>query len=166
MSSFGKAGGLMGRTGSEQVLCPSCGAAGCVHVYRSVNVRLEPDLRDLVLSDELNLFRCAQCGMTTRVIVPVLYHDMRLGFAVWFMPNVSQAEYADAIVGMNATSDCLKHAPMTRTWYEFKDKIVAMERSLEAGLASPIAACVDRRFVWSGGQRLGLIGRLFGRSRV
>lgn len=155
----------MSRTGSENVNCPSCGAAGRVCVYRSVNVRLSPDLRDLVLNDELNLFRCDKCSLTSRAVVPVLYHDMRLGFAVWYMPEVSQAEYTAAIVGMEAADDCLKLAPMTATWFEFKEKILAMEQALAAGTAMPLVSCEDKRFVWSAGSPGRLIGRFFSRTR-
>ena len=119
--------------GTELLNCPECDAPGQVHVFRSVNVRLEPELRSLVLADELNLFRCVCCGFTTRVVSPVLYHDACRKFAVWYVPYASDAEFYELVDSISSTEGYLRDAPMYGEWYLFKKSIVELERAYDSG---------------------------------
>jgi hypothetical protein len=138
--------------GTELFRCPDCDAPGHVQVYRSVNVRLEPDLRHVLLNDELNLFRCAICGFTTRVVTPVLYHDPVRQFAVWYVPYASEAEFYELVESIAGTDTYLRDAPMYGEWFRFKRSIIELERAYDQGYT------LVRR-------PEGLLTRMFARSR-
>lgn len=137
--------------GAEFFHCPDCDAPGHVRVYRSINVRLEPDLRDLVLTDDVNLFRCACCGFTTRVVTPLLYHDPVRKFAVWYVPYGSDDEFYDLMETIAGGDGYLRDAPIYGEWFRFKRSMVELERAYDRGLT------LTRR-------RGGLFDRMFARG--
>jgi hypothetical protein len=68
---------------SKQIIkCPECDTAHRFTIYDSVNVALDSSLKDRVLSGELILFRCPDCGSQTVVLYPLLYHDMHKKFMI------------------------------------------------------------------------------------
>ncbi len=65
------------------ITCPQCSHPQQFQAWRSVNVTLDPELRDRVLSGSLNLFHCEECGTQAPVDTGLLYHDMERQFMVW-----------------------------------------------------------------------------------
>jgi len=68
---------------SHSVDCPCCGAGVSVPLYESVNVSLEPALKERVLKRTLNCADCPTCGETVAVEADLLYHDMQKQLMVW-----------------------------------------------------------------------------------
>lgn len=60
----------------EKITCPNCGTTDSVTIYSSVNVTQHPELKEAVLTGELFIFTCPNCGAQTRLDYDVLYHDM------------------------------------------------------------------------------------------
>jgi len=141
--------------GTELFSCPDCEAPGHVHVFRSVNVRLEPELRNQILADELNLFRCVCCGFTTRVVTPVLYHDACRQFAVWYVPYASEDEFYQLTESIAGSEGYLKNAPMYGEWFRFKRSIVELERAYDSGYT-----------LVRGRKPSGLLNRIFGSRQL
>jgi len=56
--------------------CDECGKEYEFNYYRSINVSLEPELKDKVISGEIFKSTCPHCGRTTYIPFPFLYHDM------------------------------------------------------------------------------------------
>lgn len=67
---------------TRQLLCQKCGEEFDVEVWDSVNVTLDPEMRDKVLSREIYEFKCPKCGEVHRIVYPFLYHDMKNKFMV------------------------------------------------------------------------------------
>ena len=113
------------------VTCPACLFKDVVSVYTSVNVSMDPDLRDMIFEDDLNRFTCPNCGKSKVLPVNLMYHDMDLKFAVWFNPRGEMPEEERAVFVKVAQSmgvgDYLIEAPTTFTWEEFKNKILEFE---------------------------------------
>lgn len=59
------------------ITCPHCGKAHEFQLFKSVNVTLNPELKEKLLSRELFTFRCPSCGGTKLVFHACLYHDMQ-----------------------------------------------------------------------------------------
>lgn len=72
--------------------CPHCGNKQETIVWLSVNVALNPELREKLLRAEINLFVCQNCAKTSRIEAPLLYHDMRLHYCVQYYPPESLSE--------------------------------------------------------------------------
>ena len=73
-----------------KITCPECGETGDLPVYESVNVTLDPDLKNAVLDAGLFTWTCPLCGKNVRVSYPFLYHDMRRRFMLRFDPDGSR----------------------------------------------------------------------------
>jgi predicted RNA-binding Zn-ribbon protein involved in translation (DUF1610 family) len=121
----------MSREIEVDVTCPACLFKDVVPVYTSVNVSMDPDLRDMIFDDELNRFTCPNCGKSLVLPVTLMYHDMDLKFAVWFSPQGEMSEEDQAVFDKVAQSmgigDYLSKAPSTYTWEDFKSKILEFE---------------------------------------
>ena len=121
----------MSREIEVDVTCPACLFKDVVPVYTSVNVSMDPDLRDMIFNDELNRFTCPNCGKSLVLPVNLMYHDMDLKFAIWFSPQGEMSEEDQAVFDKVAQSmgigDYLSNASSTYTWEDFKSKILEFE---------------------------------------
>ena len=77
----------MSKVSVKPFSCPSCGCKGEFRMYDSVNVSLDPKLRDKVLSGEIFNWTCPQCGKEISLRHNLLYHDMNKEFQVYYSPT-------------------------------------------------------------------------------
>lgn len=56
--------------------CPTCSQPQEITLYRSVNVTLNPELKDRLLRQELTMHVCTACQTTVPLDIELLYHDM------------------------------------------------------------------------------------------
>jgi transposase-like protein len=114
------------------VSCPFCGFGQVVSVYTSVNVTLNPQLRQMVLDDSLNRFVCLDCGKSSFIGTNMIYHDMKKKFAVWFSPQASLRDKDRKALARVSQSigigEYLLKAPTTRSWDDFKKAILDLEK--------------------------------------
>jgi len=82
----------MSRSIRKEIRCPRCGHEQEFVMWQSVNVSLDPNLKEQILSGNLVQFCCEQCEHTTHVAHPLLYHDMDLHFMVYFFPADDEPE--------------------------------------------------------------------------
>jgi len=66
--------------------CPECGHDQGFLLYESLNVTLDPSLREKLFQGLINVFRCDECDFTAFVDHPLLYHDMNKAFSVQYYP--------------------------------------------------------------------------------
>jgi hypothetical protein len=69
------------------ITCPKCGHEQDFTIWSSVNVTNSPELKAKILSGELVQFCCTQCGHTSQVVYPMLYHDMEQDLMIWLFPG-------------------------------------------------------------------------------
>lgn len=67
-----------------KIECPHCHQQGEFEQWLSVNVDLDPELKDKIFSEELFTYHCPHCGESIGVPVGTLYHDMTHGFMIFF----------------------------------------------------------------------------------
>jgi hypothetical protein len=60
----------------EEMTCPVCGHTQTCEVWSSVNIGLDPELKDRVLRREINKFQCEKCNRGFPIAQSLLYHDM------------------------------------------------------------------------------------------
>lgn len=58
-----------------QITCPNCGTPYMADVYQIVDVGRQPQLKEMLLSGQLNFAVCPNCGAGGRIATPLLYHD-------------------------------------------------------------------------------------------
>jgi hypothetical protein len=76
----------MSMEASETVSCPECNEEQEVTIWRSINVTLDPELREKLFNAEINHFICKECGHGAFIEVPLLYNDMDRGFCIQYYP--------------------------------------------------------------------------------
>lgn len=58
-----------------EITCSRCGNKYDAQVYQSINVGKNPELKEKVISGELFMSSCPQCGTTNLIRSTMLYHD-------------------------------------------------------------------------------------------
>ena len=58
------------------ITCPVCTNRQTCVVWQSINVTLDPELKQRLLDRSLFAFRCDQCGHTAGIEQELMYHDM------------------------------------------------------------------------------------------
>ena len=58
-----------------QITCPNCGTPYVADIYQVVDVGQQPQLKEMLLSGQLNFAVCPNCGAGGRIATPLLYHD-------------------------------------------------------------------------------------------
>lgn len=68
----------------ENIVCPHCHQKGKFSFWSSVNVDINPELREKIFSEELFMYHCPHCGEVTGIPAGFLYHDMKHQFMLFF----------------------------------------------------------------------------------
>ncbi len=58
-----------------QLTCPNCGTPYMADIYQVIDAARQPQLKQMLLSGQLNVAVCPSCGAGGRVATPLLYHD-------------------------------------------------------------------------------------------
>ncbi len=112
-----------------KIKCPNCGKVKKISLYRSIWGEYEEN-RNLVMNDEINIFKCPKCKQEIKVPFSLFYTNANLLFAVWWEPNNDEnidrdIELYKNTVGVN---HYLTTAPRIKDWNEFKEYILYKER--------------------------------------
>jgi hypothetical protein len=75
--------------------CPKCGQETETEVWSSLNVQINPEDKQKLLEGKINLFHCDNCGLETIIPATLLYHDMDIGFIVYYLPFDSVEQHFD-----------------------------------------------------------------------
>jgi hypothetical protein len=71
----------------EEFSCPKCDTKQEYSYWESINVTLEPELRDELLAYRINVIKCKNCDFQAFLTIPLLYHDMTKSFCVQYYPE-------------------------------------------------------------------------------
>lgn len=143
---------------SDQLTCVKCGTAFPITYWASVNVTLNPELRDEVLNGKIRTQECPSCGQSFFLNLDLLYHDMQNKFMISFhAPRPGrQIEYPDQLNAVTEPEGTLSEEEQHRlmmdmllaaseksmadyrrrivtSWNQLKEKILIFEAGLEDG---------------------------------
>ncbi len=76
----------MSQQKTYNIRCPKCQHDQSVQLYESINVKTHPDLKKLLMANQMNTVTCEQCALTFRVDKPLLYHDPSRRFMIYQIP--------------------------------------------------------------------------------
>lgn len=68
----------------EKITCPHCHQESEIDTWSSINVDLNPELREKILNEELWSWACPKCGFKAYIPWGTLYHDMTHKFMIFF----------------------------------------------------------------------------------
>ncbi len=58
-----------------QITCPNCGVPYAADIHQVIDAARQPQLKEMLLSGQLNVAVCPNCGAGGRIATPLLYHD-------------------------------------------------------------------------------------------
>jgi hypothetical protein len=76
----------MTRLGRSELTCPQCRNRQETDLYHSINVGLNPELRERLFNGEINVFKCESCKTIAAIGQPLLYNDMKRRYCVQYFP--------------------------------------------------------------------------------
>lgn len=121
----------MSQSHKEPIDCPHCHARGEFELWDSVNVDLDPELRDKIFNDELFLWQCSNCRNEVFIPFGTLYHDMRNKFMLFFSFKEPKEGKYDPLEILQALG--IEDGYTIRSVYgliNFKEKIAILENGL------------------------------------
>ena len=71
----------------QNIRCPHCQREAPFTIWRSLNVTLNPEEKQSLITGELFRFTCPGCTAVTQVVYPMLYHDMQRKLMIWMIPD-------------------------------------------------------------------------------
>jgi DNA-directed RNA polymerase subunit RPC12/RpoP len=78
----------MSRVTQEQISCPECSYNQLFQIYHSVNVTINPELKEELINRELTTFKCSKCSKMFYLRYDLLYHDVNRHLLIWLKyPN-------------------------------------------------------------------------------
>lgn len=127
-----------------QISCPNCGAPIVAEVHQIVDVGRNPELKQLLLSGQLNLAICPSCGAGGQIATPLLYHDPAHELFMVHVPeqvNMDQRQRED-LIGRLTRQVMESTPPEQRRAYMFQPQTMLtmksfMERVLETEGITP-----------------------------
>lgn len=133
----------MSQANQYKIDCPNCACTQDVLLYESINVADTPELRDKLMTNQLNVVQCTECTFSFRVEKPLLYHDSENGFMLYYFPasdndhEEGQRQFRDAIGAMNSLlpedlATPQVHLVFSRT--ELVERIFYLEEGLDERL--------------------------------
>jgi hypothetical protein len=71
---------------SNRLGCPECNREQATEIYNSVNVSVDPHLRNRLFNAEINVFHCRYCNHSAFLNLPLMYHDTQRRICIQFYP--------------------------------------------------------------------------------
>ncbi len=95
-----------------QITCPACGVPFRANIYTLVDVTDQPALKAALLSGQLNVAVCPNCGAGSMLGAPLIYHDARKQLCLVYFPQELNArpEDQERFIG-EATSFLIRSLP-------------------------------------------------------
>lgn len=66
--------------------CRGCGTSFPAELYESINVEVQPELKEQLMGNQLNMVECPKCQARFRVDKPLLYSDPPRRLLIYWLP--------------------------------------------------------------------------------
>jgi hypothetical protein len=127
-----------------QITCPNCQTPYIADVHQIVDVGLNPSLKQIFLSGQLNIAQCPSCQAVTQVSTPLLYHDPEHEIFTVYVPMEMGLGHNDQekLIGQLVKQAMDNLPPEQRRGYMFQPQTVLsmqtlMEKVLETEGVTP-----------------------------
>ncbi len=133
----------MSKVNTVKVTCPKCNKESDFKIWESINVQLDPEMKDKVLNGEAFLFKCPECGEITQVFYTCLYHDMEKQMMIYLLPDDEKA-IKDAATFMSGMDPRSKGLDLTVISEQYSNRIVTSLVELQEKIHIADAGYDDR----------------------
>lgn len=144
-----------------QTSCPNCKQPLVAEIYQVIDVKEDPQLKDLLLSGGLNFVQCQVCGFQGQLPAPLVYHDGGKELLLTFSPpdmNKTMEEKESALAPLlKQVTDRL--APEERKGYLFQPQAMLTMNNLVKNVL--LADGITEEMIQAQQEQMGLLDRLF-----
>lgn len=114
-----------------KISCPGCGSQFNFTLYRTIWGE-DPENRELVMSDKINVATCPNCKRAIKVPYPFMYTNSKQHFAVWWEPEFDHqiGKDSESYVQMMGAGNYFATAPRIKDWESFKNTIIKFEKGI------------------------------------
>ena len=126
--------------------CPKCKEEVEYDYYDSVNVSLDPSLKEKVFDRSIFIAKCPHCGNSANLIHPILYHDMEHKFMIQM----------DRYINLLHFKEQLKNNPLHTTFIptilgvsslgDLSDAVIAIENGLDYRVCQFVFRVMEKGF--------------------
>jgi len=136
----------MSKSSDISYTCPRCQKQSRFTVWQSINVDLDPSLKQKVMDGSLFVFHCLYCGFSQEVGYSVLYHDQRNRYMVWWIPEGENGYQQYNKMELNQIAHTLPgyRLRLVPTFNRLREKIYIFDCGLDDR-----AIEILKRYVWS-----------------
>jgi len=117
-----------------QITCPNCHTPYVTEVYQLIDVGQQPELKQYILSGQLNLAVCPNCGAGGQLSTPLVYHDPAHELFMTYVPpemNLDSMQ-REQIVGRLVRQAVEATPPEKRRAYMFQPQsVLTMQMFME-----------------------------------
>ena len=78
---------------TQQITCPQCGSPAPANIVQIIDVDQHPQLKQMLLSGQINTAQCSNCGWSGQVTAPLIYHDSAHDLLINFVPMEMNLPY-------------------------------------------------------------------------
>lgn len=106
---------------TKDIICPQCGEAQKYRIYTSINAQDNPELKQLIMKEELFDWRCQRCNYFADMAYPFVYTDPYKQLMICFTPMGT----ADNVEPPKSLSGYIKRS--VKNMAELKEKILLFD---------------------------------------
>jgi hypothetical protein len=130
----------MSKLSSTDYTCRSCKTVSKQRLWDSVNVTLDPSLRERALSGDIFRLTCPACGEGVHAQYDCLYHDMQKTFMVQLTheDRVGEVSVALAEAAKQMTMREQYRMRIVTSFHDMVEKIFVLEAGLSDGIVEII----------------------------
>jgi predicted RNA-binding Zn-ribbon protein involved in translation (DUF1610 family) len=111
----------MSKNHQREIQCPKCGRKSSFTIWDSVNVSLNPELKEKIIDQSLFNFHCPSCKKNVLVQYPLIYHDMDR--KLWFSKGPIEVKSASENDLANILIESLRRKNYTILNYQTYDHL-------------------------------------------
>lgn len=78
---------------TQQITCPQCSSPAPANIVQIIDVDQYPQLKQMLLSGQVNTAQCGNCGWSGQVTAPLIYHDSAHDLLINFVPMEMNLPY-------------------------------------------------------------------------
>lgn len=131
----------------EIIKCPECGRENEYKYWDSINVSLDPELKESVLDGSIFEYKCT-CGYMINLTHQFLYHDMKKKFMIQFSNPDEVEEVINSFEDVKNNSvinvDMMNQIRIVTDYYDLIEKIIIFDSNYNDKIIELIK-CVYRR---------------------
>lgn len=110
--------------------CSKCKKESDFTVWQSINVQINPEMKEKVLNSEAFMFKCPECGTVNPVSYTTLYHDMDNKLMIYLVPDDEKA-IKETAQALSDTKNMSSDFGMDKDYLQYKFRIVTFVWELQ-----------------------------------